>query len=172
MFDDLDRQTSLGSEAFARAISRRGFVQKGVKGAFATIAGLSIGSLINVKSAFAVTCTCHWACGRQCSSIGTGTYSQYCPSGCSTCVPSSGCYNCTVGGANLCPYSDGSWTSCTGLGTCQAGYRICRDCTCGSCNNACTVLSSVICGNCCSPQQVEAEMRRLRAEAELMAKPA
>lgn len=159
MLEDFDKQVSIWSESAVRAVNRRRFLHKAAKGAFATVAGLTLGTFVNIKDAFAITCTCDWACGVQC--YGTGLYHASCPSGCVPCIPSDNCYNCPPG-QQLCPYSDGSWVSCTGLGL-GGGYKICRDCRCTSCSSACTILSDCICCSCYTPQQVEAEMRRLAA---------
>lgn len=159
MLEDFDERVSSWSESFVRMVGRRRFLHKAAKGTFATVASLALGSFVDLKNAFAATCGCDFACGRRC--FGAGRFHQFCPSGCVTCTPSAGCHNCTRRGQNLCPWSDGSWVSCHGLGRCGHGFRICRDCRCFSCSHACTLLSDIICFNCCSSAQIEAEMRLL-----------
>ncbi len=154
MLDELDEHLSMLSESFARRLNRRKAFTNTAKGLFATAAGITLAQLTNITKAFAVSCTCT---GNLCTCGGTA--GNQCPSGCTTCTKSSGC--------SYCPHSSGSWVSCTGLGNCGAGYKVCIDCKCGSgsCSQStfCTCLSSCICCSCCNKQDVEAEMRRLAA---------
>ena len=153
MSNDFDKQVSVWTESVIRSTQRRKFFSKGIKGVAAIISGATLGSLASTKGAFAaanVTCTCDWAQGRQCAST------SGCPSGCSVCTKTDWC-------SGWCDYPGGSWVSCSGLGHCGYGYRTCLDCKCSGCNNLCTVLSDVICSGCCSPQDIEAEMKHLIA---------
>lgn len=163
MFEEFDKQVSILSESLARSLSRRRMLANSVKGAVATVAGVALGTLVNVHDAFAVTCTCNWYEGRVncpgtsgCNPPGGGV----CPSNCSPCTSIDVCRDKN---GYYCPYSNGSWTSCTGLGTCGNGHKICMDCKCPNCSYVCTCLSNCICCNCCNPKDVEAEMRRLAA---------
>lgn len=151
---DSDKLISIFTESIVRGIQRRKFLSRGIKGAFATVAGLALGNLTGIKNAFAVSCTCDWAFGGQC--LGTGDVGQNCPSGCSTCTSSDNCNG-------WCNWSSGFWVSCTGLGACGYGYKICKDCKCPNCSDVCTVLSNIICYGCCTEKQVEEEMKRLAA---------
>ena len=57
MLDDLSKQVSNWSESVAQTVSRRRFMHKSVKGAFATVAGVTLGSLIGVKETKGMTLT-------------------------------------------------------------------------------------------------------------------
>ncbi len=160
MLEDFDKQVSDWSESIVRTTSRRRFLYKTVKGAFVTIAGLTLGNFVNLSTAFANGCDCN----STCSGSGTGTFHQYCPSNCVTCVKTDGCFVHTT---NLCPWDDGTWIGCSGFGQCGLGYRTCRDCRCTTCSNTCIILSDIICSGCCHPKDVEAEMRRLAHEAKM-----
>src|SRR5947207_2070983 len=130
MLEDFDKQVSILTEAIARKFHRRQMVGTTVKGLFATVAAATVGQLANVGQAFAATtCTCDegWTTGHRCSYWGhpcpyTSTTATQCPSGCSTCY-SPGCNG-------WCSYSSGHWVSCSGLGTCGKGYKLCWDCKC------------------------------------------
>lgn len=163
MLEDLDKNISLLTESVARSLGRRRLLVNTAKGLFATAASLTLGQLTNLKDAFAVTCTCNWACNSDgkntnCAKQG-GCPRTGCPSNCSICTTSSGC-------GTVCNYSGGYWVSCSGLCTCGGGYRLCTDCKCHnscSCPNVCTCLSQIFCCNCCKKSDVEAEMRRIAA---------
>ncbi len=155
--DDLDKHISIVTESVARALSRRTVLARATKGLVATIAGVTLGELMNVREAFAVSCNCHPANGTYCSNCPNGVG---CPSGCSACTGTDYC-------GGWCTWDHGWWLSCSGLGSCGNGYRICTDCKCPNCgsNNTsvCTCLSAIICQNCCTREQVAAEARRLAA---------
>lgn len=151
---DFDRFVNTLSESVVRKMQRRKILIAGIKGVFAATAGIALANFEGIKNAFAVTCTCAWAFGGQC--YGTGSEEQNCPSGCTTCTLQDYCNG-------WCNYQSGYWTSCSGLGQCGHGYRICKDCKCPNCSNVCTILSNILCYGCCTAQQVEAEMRRLAA---------
>ncbi len=161
MLEDFDNNLSILTESMARALNRRKFFTGAIKGVIATVAGVAGGTLVNVREAFAITCTCSWANNHvNCSEHGGCTNNGWdCPSGCSLCTTSSGC-------GTICKYQNGLWTSCTGLGPCGTGFRICTDCNCNGCSYICTCLSScACCSPCChSPTDVAAEMRRLRGQ--------
>ena len=151
MLEELDEHLSMLSESLARRLNRRKALVNTAKGLFAAVTGIALGQLTSITNAFAVSCTCT---GNICTCDGgTGTS---CPSGCTTCTSSSGC-------GSYCDHSNGYWVSCSGLGKCGNGYKICIDCKCGSCSNLCTCLSACICCGCCNPKDVEAEMRRVAA---------
>jgi len=164
MFEKLDEHISELSELIARTVNRRQLLARTVKGVFATAAGLTLAQFTNLKSAFAITCTCMWAGGSgnaNCphTSGCPGGINPPCPSGCVTCTTSSGC-------GSVCNYPGGSWVSCSGFGPCGMGYKVCTDCKChSSCSypNVCTCLSPIICYNCCTRKAVEDEMRRIGA---------
>jgi hypothetical protein len=165
MFEKFDRQISYLTESIARGISRRQVLTRTVKGVIATAAGTALGIFVNMKEAFAVTCTCDWyggsgnaGCPNHPSCPGNGG----CPSGCSPCTSYNGQLTCN-NGTYACGYSNGTWVSCTGLGYCGNGSRICTDCKCPDCSYVCTCLSACFCCNCCTPQDVEKEMQRLKA---------
>ena len=164
MLENFDKNISIVVESFARRFGRRKVISTAIRGTFAMVAGVTIAQLTGLKQAFAdCKCTCDdcWTQGSPCDDIGyscpTDLLSK-CPSGCSVCC----CEDC----GGWCNYASGSWISyqCTGLGTCGKGYRICTDCKCaGSCNHKCSCLSPIDCYNCCTPQQVKAEVRRFAA---------
>lgn len=164
MLEDVDQTVFTMSESVARTFGRRKFIIKTIKGVFATAAGLSLGQFIDIKDALAITCTCTWlggASNANCPSKG-GCNNGLCPSGCSNCVTSDHCFK---NGIDQCPYGTATWVSCSGLGTCGNGYRICRDCKCNTCSGyTCTCLSACNCCSCCRPEDVEAEMRRMAAQ--------
>jgi hypothetical protein len=168
MFDEFDRHLSNFTESVARSISRRQIMTRTVKGVIVTVAGTALGTLVNMKAAFAVSCTCDWYGGSgnaNCPSH-PGCGGAGCPSGCTPCTGdhSKGIYNCN-NGYYSCGWISGSWVSCTGLGICGNGSRICTDCKCPDCSYVCTCLSQCTCCNCCTPQDVEQEMKRLKALA-------
>ena len=164
MFEDFDKQTSILSEQIARSLSRRRVLATSVKVTVAAVAGATVGTFLNSKAAFAANCTCNWYGGSgNANCPGTSgcnpSGGNICPTGCTPCTSSDYCRS----GYYACIYAGGYWVSCTGLGNCGAGSRECADCKCPNCSHVCTCLSNCICCNCCTPQQVEAEMRRLAA---------
>lgn len=164
-FDQLDERTSRLTESVARAVSRRRVLVRTAKGIAATIAGVTLGQLIAVRNAFADSCSCNWYGGSGNANCPSWPHpcpwGQGCPSGCSVCTSSDVCRN----GVYYCNYAGGSWGTCYG-GKCGNGHYVCTDCKCPNCSYVCTCLSQEFyCGNCCTPQEVEAEMRRLVAGA-------
>lgn len=157
MLDEFDKKISVLSESIARGLNRRQLLSRAAKGMAATAAGLALSQLTNLKSAFAVTCTCSWYGGSgnaNCPQAG-GCPGGHCPSSCSTCAsPTCGC-----------PWQYGEWVSCSGLGRCGTGFEVCTDCHCNGCNYLCTCLSQCICCSpCCqTPQEITAEMQRWAA---------
>lgn len=157
--EDIDRHVNLLAESIARGINRRRLFKVGAKGVFATVAGLTLGQLADVKKAFAATCTCddNWTKGISCNNLGytCPANGANCPSGCSLCANG----DCS----NNCPWQYGQWTSCSGLGSCGTGFQVCTDCKCPDCNHWCTCLSSCVCCTpCCrTPQEVAAELERI-----------
>jgi hypothetical protein len=92
MLQELDNHISILSESVARGLSRRRFFSWVAKGVVAISAGLALGTLADLKNAFAScdsvgNCTCHWAGGSgnaNCPRVGgcpTGAGGVYCPSG-------------------------------------------------------------------------------------------
>lgn len=159
LINEADRVVGIWTEELARKVDRRHILVKGIRGLAASVAAVSVGSFAEVKQVFAVTCTCNWIrkqvnCPSHCCCpTGAG-----CPSGCSFCTSSDSC-------GGWCIYPDGCWTSCNSFCTCGYGYKLCCDCKCNSCSGyLCTCLSQVICCQCCTPADVEAEMSRLQAE--------
>jgi hypothetical protein len=159
----LDKRTSEFTEDLARSLSRRQLLTRTTKAAVAALAAMSLGTFSGIKSAFAITCNCNWLppnIGTSCYGQGLGSCplnSPWCPSGCSVCTSSS-CCNSKCGSC-CCNYSGGQWISCQGFGTCGLGYKLCTDCKCSTCSTLCTCLSGVQCFGCCTPAQVQAEMR-------------
>jgi hypothetical protein len=156
MIEDLDRTVNILSESAARTLTRRRVLRTAVKGLVAATAGLALTLGPDLREAFAQTCTCNWIGGSSnadCPKVGYCS-DDSCPSGCSLCTSGGGC----------CEYPSGSWVSCTGLGRCGAGYRLCIDCKCSTCSGyLCTCLTDFYCCNCCTPSEVEAEMQRIAA---------
>lgn len=171
MFDEFDKQVSILSEAIVRSMSRRRMLGTTVKGTIITLAGASLGVFTGLRDAFAAGCSCNWYNGSgnaNCPSWpnpcnGGGVI---CPSGCSPCTSSDVCRDSQ---GYYCNYPSASWTSCTGQGRCGNGYKICVDCKCPNCSYVCTCLSNCICCNCCRPEDVEIEMRRLKLAAPIQA---
>src|ERR1700736_4713170 len=108
MYEALDDAVSRLSENFVRTLSRREVTIRGLKGLAATLAALSLGSVINVKEAFAGCASCNWIQGKHCSS---------CPIGYGCNSP---CSVCTTGCSGWCNYSTGYW--------------VVPNCSCGHCN--------------------------------------
>jgi hypothetical protein len=153
--DSADRAVNLAAEDIARRLTRRRVVSRGVKGAAALVAGLSVGGFAGVRSAFASNCLCSCdfpGCG-ECSCKGKSCPANGCPSGCVSCIST----DCPGSG---CIYSDGTWVCCTGCGRCGLGYYSCWDCRCLTCNDACGCKTDCRCAGCCSPAQVKEEMAR------------
>jgi hypothetical protein len=165
MFDEFDKQVSILSESIVRSLSRRRMLGTAVKGTIVTLAGASLGIFTGLRNAFAAGCTCNWYGGgsnANCPSWPNACNigGVVCPSGCSPCTSSDVCKE-SHSPFSYCNYPNASWTSCTGLGTCGNGYKICVDCKCPNCSYVCTCLSVCYCCNCCNPKDVEIEMRRL-----------
>lgn len=159
MLEDFDKRVSVLSESLARVFNRRKVASNTVKGLFATIAAATLGQFIGVgKASASCTCTCDdcWTTGHSCNYYGYPCPSHYCPSGCTTCTSSDWC-------GGWCDYSTGKWVSCSGLGVCGQGYRVCRDCKCPNCSLKCTCLSAITCYYCCTPADVKAEAERIAA---------
>jgi hypothetical protein len=158
MFEYFDKHVSVFTESLARKLSRRKMVDRTVKGAFAAVAAVTIGQLTGIGDALASTsCTCDegWTTGHSCTHNGYPCPDHGCPTGCVKC------YYPECDG--WCNWSSSKWVSCTGLGTCGKGYKVCRDCKCPDCSNHCSCLSHTICRTCCTPSDVHAEMERLAA---------
>jgi hypothetical protein len=160
MLEEFDKHVSILSESLARMLTRRKMAGTTVKGLFTTVAAATLGQLPNLGEVHASChCTCDdcWTTGYPCDHIGYPCPPHYCPSGCVTC------YIGDCGG--WCTYTSGTWVSCSGLGKCGRGYRICRDCKCPHCSHKCSCLSAIVCENCCTAQDVRSEMARLAAMA-------
>ncbi len=165
MLENFDKDISVLTESLARSLGRRKMIGTTVRGLTAAIVAATLGQFTNIGQAFAQECKCQcdecWTNGQPCQFCPT----TGCPSNCQVCTSSSGCI--------FCGYASGHWVAyqCTGLGTCHNGYKICTDCKCKNshgqydCNYTCTCLSACICCNCCTPQDVKAEMERLALSA-------
>jgi hypothetical protein len=155
LVENVDQKLSEVGEALARQLSRRALIFTGIKGTAAAMAAISVGSLTQLKVAYAQNCSCDYTgtngpCAN-CPSSG-------CPSGYSPC-DNSHCSLCCVGGAYwIIP-------NCV-CGACQGWYD-CWDCWTGTCNQAhvCVCRSSCVCSGCCSPADVAAEYNRLYGQA-------
>jgi hypothetical protein len=136
MLRELDKQINLLAESTARKLTRRRALTKGVKSAFAVMAGLAGGVGLAIKEAEAV-CTCTWAQGRRCSQTSCPQLGG-CPTNYSRCTSADWC-------SGWCPYPNGYWVSCSGLGA-GNGYKLCTDCKANirQCDYLCTCLSDCI----------------------------
>lgn len=127
-----DQKVRKSLEQLSNGISRRRFLDVGVKGIFGALAAIATGQF-GLRSAFA---THYYCCDEGTSECGgcpsvTQT-SQKCPSGLSICTTSSGCA--------YCKWSTGEWNC--GIGPI---YR-CVDCWNGSsCASACTCAQQIHC---------------------------
>ena len=154
MLSDLDRQLSLLAESVARRLNRRRFFVSAAKGVVATVAALTLGQVTGIKRAFANLGCCDGTdCGTTYGFACPNTIYPGCPSECTICTSADRCLR-------GCPHPSGYWT-CNGLGTCQNGWTYCTDCKCPRCDQTCTCASLCHCCNCCTPQDVAAEMKRL-----------
>ena len=159
MLEEFDKRISILSESLARALNRRKIVGNTVKGLFATVAGATLGRLTSPGEASAAcACTCDdcWTNGHPCNHYGYPCPSHYCPGGCTTCTRHNWC-------GGWCSYSSGKWVSCSGLGVCGQGYRICRDCKCPNCRVKCSCRSAITCYSCCSAADIRNEAERIAA---------
>jgi hypothetical protein len=53
----------------------------------------------------------------------------------------------------------------SGFGKCGEGFYLCYDCIGpGGCRDWCTQLSNLICGGCCTPEDVRAEQKRIQEQ--------
>src|SRR5436305_10253533 len=108
MLEDFDKNISIFTESIARRLSRRKMVGTTVKGVFATVAAATIGQVVNLGQAFAVTCTCdqNWTTGHRCGFWGfpcpqNTSLTNGCPSSCPVCIrPDCG---------GWCEWSSGHW---------------------------------------------------------------
>lgn len=159
-------RVALSLEAFARTVDRRAFLRRTFQVGFASAVGLTTGSFGFASQVLAFHCQpCNYPYGRTCNSLGyacPGGNGWSCPSGCSICGP-----ECPPPQYE-CIYDDGWWYAC-GCGTCHLGCYRCYDCKCPSsagCTAACGCRSNVCeCCNCCSPQDLAEERRRLASAA-------
>lgn len=145
----IDSRVGRGTERLSRSINRRGALRAAVLTGATTMGAIALGQ----RPAFA-TVTCPSKCGPSplCSATCPGVG---CPSGYSLCKnPPTSCNG-------YCEWSTGSWVHCQGYGTCGNGYTLCQDCKPTNSCNICICVSQVICGQCCTPQQVHAEQKRI-----------
>lgn len=142
-----DKQVSNATDFTARRITRRESLKRLVRGSAVVAAGVAVGSLSSIKPAMAVTCSCSPPHGRYCS----GCPYNGCPSGGSIC------YDFYPG--------TGSWVACSGFGRCHQGFYLCYDCNTRSGHCYCGCKTGLLCGQCCSPADVKAEMGRLQQAA-------
>jgi hypothetical protein len=148
---DFDTRVANLAERTTRRLTRRDALRAGVMGGAAGIAALTLGQ----SPASAKACDC----GRTPRCNGCG--SNGCPSGYSLCKGSktSHCFN---NQGYRCEWVGGSWIACTGQGR-GHGYFICRDCKgSGGCATWCTCLSTCICCQCLTSEDVRAEQKRLQ----------
>lgn len=169
--DKFDTRVGELTEKITRRMSRRDALRTAVVGGAASIAALAVGQ--RPAEARALT-SCDCGPTYRCGHYGHSCPSYGCPSGYDLCKNGSAYCSCDQGHYNVqgycCEYSSGSWVACNNGGTCGAGYRLCYDCHCPSgctysgCRYWCTCLSACICCNCCTKEQVRAEMKRLQKE--------
>lgn len=114
----IDKNIRAAFETVSNGISRRGFLEKSLKGTFATLAAVAASS-IAIKPVLALGCCAGTAVG--CADCSTGQPPGYSActssSGCSYCYWGSGCWICSIGvnEYTCCDYWDGSncGTACT-----------------------------------------------------------
>lgn len=163
MGEKLDTRVGSIAERINRRMTRRNALRTAVLGGAAGIASLALGQ----SPALAVTCDCGPT--YRCGHYGYPCPNTGCPSGYSLCKNSSTAYcSCDQGHYNrqgyCCEYSSGQWVACSGLGH-GYGYELCYDCLGpGHCADWCTCLSTCICCQCLTPQDVRQEHKRLQAQ--------
>lgn len=139
--DGIDTRISHITEDFARKISRRKVLGKGLKTIAGTVAGMSLGMFWGLPSAHAA-CSCSFPGCGNCSCRGKTCPSRGCPSGCTVCTTADGCAGCI--------YASGYWVCCQACcGTCNLGYQLCYDCKCTGCGGTCGCKSNCLCGCGC-----------------------
>jgi hypothetical protein len=142
------------TERISRRLSRRDALKTAVVGGAAGIAALTLGQL----PAQALTFDCGPT--RRCN----GCPANGCPSGYSLCKGSS-TSNCFNNQGFRCEWPGGSWVAARGGGKCGEAFYVCYDCIGSSgCPGWCTCLSGQICGQCCTPADVQQEWKRLQHE--------
>ncbi len=109
--ENRDIQTQRTSSMFSRAVSRRTFFEKALKGAGVAFAASLAGPMVFPQRAFAAG-VCSPPCGLYCSGCSGNT----CPAAKVTCTTSN-----NTGCTDLCPYPNGTWSNGDGAG-------LCRDC--------------------------------------------
>lgn len=133
-----------------RIITRRDALRTAILTGAATVGTVALG----MRPAMAtVTCPAQCCCSPFCSGCpGVG-----CPSGYHLCKRPE-CY------PGYCEWYDGSWVHCKGYGNCGNGYTLCQDCRHNNhpCSSVCICVSQVICGQCCTQQDVRREEQRIR----------
>lgn len=147
------------STRVARALSRRRFLDRSLKGITAAAVGLiTTGTIMNGTAAADEEGRCPCApLGPYCDDCPPGQHGKRCPTGYRRCKIVDGEMPC-----HGCVYEDASWVSCTGLGQ-GLGYRLCTDCWAqGDCRTLCGCKSNVICRHCQTPADVKAEMALIR----------
>ncbi len=150
-------------EEFAREIDRRAFLRRALEVGFGLFAGAALGSsrIISVLAADGGCKSCSPLNNTYCGALGYPCSTSAAP-GCPT-----GCRICENSYCSHCGYPAGYW-SVTGCGTCKNGTEYCTDCVCpsnASCAaGGCTCRSGCICCNCCTPQDIVAELTRVTAE--------
>ncbi len=141
------------AERVSRRLSRRAAMRTVFVGGAAGLAALTLGE----NPASATT----FDCGRtpRCSGCAGN-----CPSGYSLCKGSS-TGNCFNKEGFRCEWPSGSWVAASGFGKCNEGFYLCYDCIGpGGCYDWCTCLSNLICGNCCTPEELREEQKRIQQE--------
>ncbi len=141
------------AERLSRRLSRRDALRTAIVGSAAGIAALTLGE----TPASAATFDCGPT--RRCDN-----YYGNCPSGYSLCKGSS-TSNCFNYQGYRCEWPSGYWVAASGFGKCNEGFYLCYDCIGpGGCTDWCTQLSGLICGNCCKPENVRAEQKRIQEQ--------
>jgi hypothetical protein len=140
-----DAHVENGTERMTRRITRRDSIRTAILTGAAAAGAIALGQ----RPAFA-TITCPSKCGPSpiCSS---GCPYSGCPSGKVLCKkPTCGC-----------EWSTGSWVHCTGYGTCHQGFTLCQDCHKSSSCYICICISGILCGQCCTKEDVLLEYQRI-----------
>ena len=144
------------STKVARALSRRRFLDRSLRGITAGAVGLmTTGTLFQgAARAGGDECPCSSPRGVACENCPPGRKRKKCPTGYARCRSVDGIPTCPG-----CVYEQAWWVSCTGQGEGGLGYRICIDCYIeGDCESTCGCRSAIICGHCTTPADVKAEM--------------
>jgi hypothetical protein len=148
----LEDSVRLDLEMLSRTVKRRVVLDRSIRTAFAVISSVALGSIATGQQVLADSnCACTFPGQLVCSNCPTGTVGG-CPQGCTECSKN----DC----GPPCIHLVSHWSSC-GCGTCGNGCRECWDCACPDCFHECGCRADCVCCNCCSPQDIATELRRL-----------